>query len=332
MPTCILWSLEELIGGWGKGTVVEEIVNLEQTTVALEGAGEGRQTRQVGELEGKMTVGIAGAGVVEVATEEDGVGTLANGLGELGGLLVALHAVVDKTQGGRSGGIGVASAHAGGLEVDIEEADLLTAYLQVGTHGLVVGAWIVIVADVADGVFAEDGEVEHLVLTVVADGVGVAGEGGLDGVPTQKIVVGTFLQTDDVGVLIDNVLGGGMEGLGLQLEVVGIPADKGQWGGVERGGNSLPPKEGQVATEHGKHGQQDNNEGDAPRVKLTIPGAVVMMTVTVAMTFAHGEQQDDIDEEHEEGCQRQDNEIACQRSVQPGEGDEDEGQQEEDDS
>jgi len=323
---------DELVGRGGEGTVVEEIVNLEQSQVALIGTGEGRQTRQVGELEGKVTIGIAGAGVVEVTTEENGIRTLTDGVGQLGGLLVALHTVVGEPQRSGGGSIGIASAHAGGLEMDIEEAHLLTAYLQVGTHGLVVGAGIVIVADVADGVFAEDGEVEHLVLTVVADGVGIAGEGGLDGIPAQEVVVGTFLQADDIGVLGKDLLGGGLKGLGLQLEVIGIPADKGQRGGVERGGDGLTPEEGQVAAEHGEHGQHDNGEGDAPRVELAVPGAVVVMAVMMATTPASGEQQDDVDKEHRDGHQRQNDEVAGQRGVQPGQGDEDGGEKEEDDA
>ena len=322
--------VDELVRRGGEGTVVEEIVNLEQSQVALIGTGEGRQARQIGELEGDVTVGIAGAGVVEVATEEDGIGTLTDGIGQLGGLLVALHTVVGEAQRSGGGGIGIASAHAGGLEVDIEEAHLLTAYLQVGTHGLVKGAGIVIVADVADGVFAEDGEVEHLVLTVVADGVGIAGEGGLDGIPAQEVVVGTFLQADDVGVLGKDLLGRGLKGLGLQLEIVGIPADKGQRGGVERGGDSLPTEEGEVSAEHGEHGQHDDGKGDAPRVELAVPGTVVVMAVMMATAPARGEQQDDVDEEHGDGHQRQDDEIAGQRGVQPGQGDEDGGEKEED--
>ena len=292
---------DELVRRGGEGTVVEEIVNLEQSQVALIGTGEGRQTRQVGELQGDVTIGEAGAGVVEVATEKDGIGALTDGVGQLGGLLVTLHTVVGETQRSGGGGIGVAGAHTGGLEVDIEEAYLLTAYLQVGTHGLVVGAGIVIVADVADGVFAEDGEVEHLVLTVVADGVGIAGEGALDGIPAQEVVVGTFLQADDVGVLGKDLLGRGLKSLGLQLEVVGIPADKGQRGGVERGGDSLPTEEGEVTAEHGEHGQHDDGKGNAPRVELAVPGAVVVMAVMMATTPASGEQQDDIDEEHRDG-------------------------------
>ena len=322
---------DELVGRGGEGTVVEEIVDLEQSQVALIGTSEGRQTRQVGELEGDVTIGIAGTGVVEVTTEENGIGTLTDGVGQLGGLLVALHTVVGETQRCGGGSIGIASAHASGLEVDIEEAYLLTAYLQVGTHGLVVGAGIVIVADVADGVFAENGEVEHLVLTVVADGVGIAGEGGLDGIPAQEIVVRTFLQADDVGVLGKDFLGGGLKGLGLQLEVVGIPADKGQRGGVERGGDSLPTEEGEVSAEHGEHGQHDDGKGDAPRVELAVPGtAVVVMAVMMATTPAGGEQQDDVNEEHGDGHQRQDDEIASQRGVQPGQNDEDGGEKEED--
>lgn len=89
---------------------------------------------------------------------------------------------------------------ASGLQVDAEDAQGVGLGGHVGPEVFVVGALEGALACGDDGVAAEDGEVEHLVLMAVAHSVTMLGQGVEDVGPCHFHLMGPLLQADDVGL------------------------------------------------------------------------------------------------------------------------------------
>ena len=83
---------------------------------------------------------------------------------------------------------------------------------------LIVAVREVVLLNVSDRPAAEDGQIKNFILPRVDDAVGVIGKSSLDGVPCQKIGMGTFLQSDDAGLQDTNAMGGFRQGVFVQSE------------------------------------------------------------------------------------------------------------------
>ena len=93
-------------------------------------------------------------------------------------------------------------SYACGLQVDVEEAEGLRAYLDIDLHEFIVGVGEVVVFGVFQRIATEDDQVEDFVFTGVLDIVGIVTECYADAVPMHDVGVGTFLHADDIGILL----------------------------------------------------------------------------------------------------------------------------------
>ena len=81
----------------------------------------------------------------------------------------------------------------------IVQTEFPTGSGYVRCHALVIGIGIIGFFRLAERVFAQNGQVQHLVFAFfVPEGIFVLREGGLDGFPSDEVFMRTFLQTDDV--------------------------------------------------------------------------------------------------------------------------------------
>ena len=83
---------------------------------------------------------------------------------------------------------------------------------------LIVAVREVVLLNVSDRPAAEDGQIKNFILPRVDDAIGVIGKSSSDGVPCQKIGMGTFLQADDAGLQDTNAMDGLRQGVFVQSE------------------------------------------------------------------------------------------------------------------
>jgi hypothetical protein len=91
---------------------------------------------------------------------------------------------------------------ARGLEMDIEEANSVRTHDDISEELFVIGFRVIALGHANKRIATDDSKVEDFVLTAIANGIGVIGEGGFDAIPTKKVIMRAFLKTDDICILI----------------------------------------------------------------------------------------------------------------------------------
>ena len=244
------WVFEQFVALHGPVLGAEDVVDAEPAAQGLVAAGPLAGGLAVGILHAlfEPAVGVRARGIVEVATHDGG--ELASGYIQLQGvgLGVATLGILDEVGG----------EVPGGLEVGVPQAEGLGG-VHLYRKGLVIGVGVESFPSLVERVLAEDGEVEHFVLPLfVADGIGILGESGPDGVPADEVLVRTFLQADDIGVEVTDVGCSLVQGVGADVEVGDVPRQQADGGlrvagGIGAGGHVVPKDTQATQGEDGKN-------------------------------------------------------------------------------
>ena len=201
-----------------------------------------------------LTVGVGSGGVVEVATDKDRIwGAFDLGvdrIGLIGSFPVVVFHFLNQIFGGfdtdfqgLAGGSDDAAIgiDAGGLEMVVDHTKVAIVYPYVGYHRHVPGVFVIGCLYLMDRIAAID-RYGRMVRAPADRPVGCIGKGLPDAVRVVIAVIGGFLETDDIGLLLLDISGGFVHGvLFVPIEMAGVVGDYGQRGSfLWDGSRSIP--------------------------------------------------------------------------------------------
>lgn len=177
------------------------MVYLIEAVKTLIGACEREMGVSIAEVAAKTTVGITRTGVIKVSCNDDGIGGMQDIGHEVIGLLVPQYGLIYKLTEGMPRTVSVI-CKARGLEMNIEEANSVRTHDDISEELFVIGFRVIALGHANKRIATNDSEVEDFVLTAIAYGIGVIGEGGFDAIPTKEVIMRAFLKTDDICIFI----------------------------------------------------------------------------------------------------------------------------------